>query len=73
LNVYPNPVTEILNVRGTDFSSNDILRITDLNGAIVYQGALGNGQFDVKDFAAGMYLIEAGRGAAAKRTTFIKE
>lgn len=73
LNVYPNPVAEILNVNGTDFSSNENLRITDLNGSIVYQGTFGNGQIDVKDFAAGMYLIEAGRGANAKRTTFIKE
>jgi hypothetical protein len=73
LSIYPNPVSETLNLSGVDFRSNDIIRITDLNGAVVYQGAFGNGQVDVKRFAPGMYIIEAGRGANAKHTTFIKE
>ena len=73
LNVYPNPVVKTLTISGDNLTSNDQVRITDLNGSVVYQGSFGNGQIDVDKLAAGMYLIEAGKGVSAKRASFIKE
>lgn len=73
LSVYPNPATDMIRIESDNLTSNDEIRIMNLQGAVVYTGVLGQKQINVSSFASGLYMIEAGEGINASRATFIKE
>ena len=62
-NVFPNPVTEVIMVRCTDFATPTLITVTDLNGKIVMQDSYQADKYaNVKSLnattlATGVYLV----------------
>ncbi|WP_165822235.1 T9SS type A sorting domain-containing protein [Hymenobacter edaphi] len=58
VSMYPNPVTDKLNVRVSGASSAATVQVTDLMGRVVLNGKLGlDGAFDVTRLKAGTYIV----------------
>ena len=74
--VYPNPVTNVLNVSLLGVvSKQSILQIVDAKGTVVMeQKVVNNPQaIDVSKLAKGVYMIKANNGGTAITTKFVKE
>ncbi len=56
INLYPNPVSEVLTLEGT---TNGTYNLTDINGKLVASGTTNPGQttIDVQQLESGLYLI----------------
>lgn len=61
INVYPNPVTDKLHIKGLF----DFVSLTSLDGKLVYQNNKADGMttVDVQNFAPGVYLLTVKAGA----------
>ena len=59
LKVYPNPTSDILNVRLENAVDNGVLTLSDMNGKIVLQQAVtgDSAQINMSQFAAGNYIL----------------
>lgn len=71
LNIYPNPVTDVLNIKHTfNENVNANISITDMTGKVIYNDALGmvygeqKFKVDVSRFNAGVYFIQLTAGEA---------
>ena len=56
LNVYPNPVTDVLNISGS-FNETYYYQIYDMTGRLVSKGKFINNQVNLTELRAGIYLI----------------
>jgi len=72
VNVYPNPVKDILNVISAE--SIDAVRIFDLTGRVVKQATPNKANFDldVADLSNGVYLVKLNAGNKEVTTKIIK-
>ena len=72
VNVYPNPVKDILNVISAE--SIDVVRIFDLTGRVVKQATPNKANFDldVADLSNGVYLVKLNAGNKEVTTKLIK-
>lgn len=72
LNVFPNPVNDVLTVKGLtgDF---DVL-ITDINGKVVYSNPSANGNLEIptKQYQSGVYLLSVINKGVSKVVKVIK-
>jgi len=57
LSVYPNPAVDQVQVLG--LSSNDLLRIYDVQGKLVQTKAVRNGSLDLADLESGVYILRS--------------
>ncbi|MCW5520925.1 T9SS type A sorting domain-containing protein [Aureitalea sp. L0-47] len=69
--VYPNPVSDVLNVQSS-FAEIDQITVVDLNGRVVKlisQISGNEAQLDLRELASGMYLVEitTEKGTTTKR------
>jgi len=74
INVYPNPVTDLLNVN-IDLSNGEKTnyKIFDLNSKIVNSNELLNNQIDVSNLIKGVYILEINNSNNTNKIKFIKE
>ena len=70
---FPNPVSEVLNVRWNETTQPVHLRFTNLSGQVLYQSKVEDTpetQFQVTDFAQGTYFLEVFDENGTKGRTF---
>lgn len=70
--VYPNPVNNMLFIRGFDLSTLDELNVYDIKGK-KYQFNTQKGYVDTSILNEGLYLIELIQGSTFIRSSFIKQ
>lgn len=73
LKIYPNPVTELLQIQTPNNTILDKVSIVDLTGKKVLEQIQNTSQVDVAHLANGMYIIEAFAGKEKFSSKFIKE
>jgi hypothetical protein len=77
LQVYPNPAKETLYICSDKPLRNAYLQITDVKGAIVYNGQLTtvdmSGQLSVSHLPAGIYLLQIVNDTDARALKWVKE
>ncbi|GGG48470.1 zinc-dependent metalloprotease [Epilithonimonas arachidiradicis] len=71
LQVYPNPVKDVLNV--TNVTVNSSYEIFNAAGQIVSKGNLGSGKIAVNKLAKGVYFISIDDKGTVVKTKFVKE
>jgi hypothetical protein len=75
IKLWPNPLTDILNCSFPSANADNIIRITDVLGNEVYMKKTSNlyVQIDVKDFHAGVYLVQVTNNNIQTTRMFIKK
>jgi hypothetical protein len=60
LNIYPNPVTDVLNVQWNNTTETATLSIRDLSGRLVLSERVANGNavLDLSNLSSGNYILE---------------
>jgi hypothetical protein len=60
LNIYPNPVTDVLNVQWNKTTESATLSIRDLSGRLVLSERVANGKavLDLSNLSSGNYILE---------------
>ena len=71
LKLYPNPVTDFLNIETT--SENATFKVYNLLGQTVLQGSLNNKGIDVSKINSGNYVLEVSDETSSVTKRFIKE
>lgn len=69
VNVYPNPVVDILNIEGEDVLKAELY---NAQGALVYSGSADNG-IDVSHLAAGIYVTKVFTAEGISSTKILKK
>lgn len=75
INVYPNPVTDLLNVNFGSFTTEAIVRILNINGQLLYNEVIDNqleSVIDVSNLNSGIYLLQVIENNQIKSVKFIK-
>ena len=76
LEVFPNPTTDVLNIRFTSPNARTAnYQIADLSGKIVQNGEIETNvenTVDVKDLADGYYIVELQDGITLSQTKILK-
>jgi Secretion system C-terminal sorting domain len=73
--VYPNPVTDILNINITNSQGNEtIASLFDHNGKLIYKGKMisGTNTIDMAKFAKGIYLLTLKNNTETQNIKIIK-
>ncbi len=74
--VWPNPVTEVLNVTGTDFVQADYT-VVNIQGTVVLKGYLhgntGNTGIDVSGLVSGVYVLQLDAESTCINTRFVRK
>jgi PKD repeat protein len=75
INIYPNPVSEILQIETELFQSETIYKIIDLSGKTIYTtSASGNlTEIDVSKLANGYYILNIISSATSQSIRFVKQ
>jgi hypothetical protein len=68
--IFPNPTTDVLNIRGDGFQR---YRITGMDGRLYAEGTLADTSIDVTDLAHGNYMITLFKNDMAVVKKFIKQ
>ena len=74
--IYPNPATDVLNVKSNGSSSINTVQVVDLNGRQVMTKSFNNvsdAQINVNELSAGMYLINITSGDTVETKKFLKQ
>lgn len=74
--VYPNPVSDILMIQGSNNANLSNIQIVDLNGRQVYSNSYNNtaeAQVNVSNLSAGMYLINITSDQKITTKKFLKQ
>ena len=58
LNIYPNPAENVLNIEGSNLTSDSEVRVLTLHGQEAATGSFNNNQIDVSGLNNGMYIVE---------------
>ena len=74
LNIYPNPVNDVLNVQWNNSNETANLSIRDLSGRLVHseRAANGNAALDLSGLASGNYILELQTGERTLRQQVVK-
>jgi hypothetical protein len=70
--IYPNPVKEILNVKGNGLE-NANFQIHHITGSLVLNGQVNNGKLNVKNLTKGIYIITVQKDGKKSSFKFIKQ
>ena len=76
MKIFPNPVTNVLNVSLLGLiSKQSILQIVDAKGTVVMEQKVVNNpqKIDVSKIAKGVYMIRANNGGTTLTSKFVKE
>ncbi len=75
ISVFPNPVTDKVNIRIDDIEGLADIRVMDINGRILQQhrSSSVNTQLDVSRLASGMYIIRVMNGGKESVMKIVKE
>jgi hypothetical protein len=75
LNVYPNPVTDVLNVQWNNTSEAASLSIRDLSGRLILseRGGNGNAAIDLSELSSGNYILELQTQTGTLRKHIVKQ
>lgn len=76
LSIYPNPATDLLNIKTDGSNAINAIQIVDLNGRQIVTKTFDNvadAQIDVNDLSAGMYLINITSGDQTVTKKFLKQ
>jgi hypothetical protein len=74
--IYPNPVTDLLNIKSDGSNAINAIQIVDLNGRQILSKTFNNvsdAQIDVNDLSSGMYLINITSGDKSVTKKFLKQ
>jgi hypothetical protein len=71
--VFPNPTQGVCQLKTEGLPPEANLQLTNLNGAVMWQRALGNGQFDMSVLPPGMYLLSLQYNGQQKTARLLKE
>jgi len=73
--LYPNPVSNVLNIKNTDGMLFKSLKITDVLGKTVYleTHAEGKNAIDVSSLSSGLYLLSISTGDKIQQSKFYKK
>jgi hypothetical protein len=74
LNIYPNPVTDVLNVQWKNTNESANLSIRDLSGRLVLSERVANGNavLDLAALSSGNYILELQTGQSTLRKQVVK-
>jgi hypothetical protein len=74
LNIYPNPVTDVLNVQWNNTNETANLSIRDLSGRLVHSERVANGNaaLNLSGLASGNYILELQKGDRTLRKQMVK-
>ena len=75
LMVYPNPVTDILNINITNLQNDvTVASLFDTNGKLIYSGEMvsGTNMIDMTKFAKGVYLLKLKNNVETQNIKIIK-
>jgi hypothetical protein len=74
LNIYPNPVTDVLNVQWNTTTETATLSIRDLSGRLVLAERVANGNavLDLSTLSSGNYILELQTGQSTLRKQVVK-
>jgi len=72
--VYPNPVTDLLNINITNAHEQTTASLFDNNGKLIYTGVLSNGTntINMNKLAKGVYLLKLNNGIEIQNMKIIK-
>lgn len=56
--IYPNPVTNILNIETLDKSEIKVISISDMSGKVIYSGIVENNAIDASFLKQGTYTLK---------------
>jgi hypothetical protein len=75
LNVYPNPVTDVLNVQWNNTTEMANLSIRDLSGRLILSERAGNGNaaIDLSELSSGNYILELQTQTGTLRKHIVKQ
>ncbi|MCG9881062.1 MAG: T9SS type A sorting domain-containing protein, partial [Bacteroidia bacterium] len=78
LNVYPNPAKENLNIQMFDSEDDILIQVMDVLGRNIYSTTLQEAsnkvfQFDINNFANGLYILHISQGEKSALVHFVKE
>ncbi len=75
IQLYPNPVKDILHIEGLSSATPQKISVIDLSGKVLQQNFSSNSicSFDVKQLPAGMYYVKIYEGGKTTLLKFIKE
>jgi len=74
--IYPNPATDLLNIKIDGSNAINAIQIVDLNGRQILNRTFDNvieAQIDVNDLSSGMYLINISSGDKSVTKKFLKQ
>jgi hypothetical protein len=74
--IYPNPATDLLNIKMDGSNAINVIQIVDLNGRQILSrtfDTVSEAQIDVNDLSAGMYLINITSGDQSVTKKFLKQ
>ncbi|MFP3591600.1 reprolysin-like metallopeptidase [Chryseobacterium sp. SIMBA_038] len=69
--IYPNPVDDILNVK--NISSKSTYEIYNAPGQLISKGTIGDGKIVVRDLVKGIYFININENGTDLKTKFVKK
>lgn len=69
--IYPNPVDDILNVK--NISSKSTYEIYNAPGQLISKGTIGDGKIVVRDLVKGVYFINIDENGTNLKTKFVKK
>lgn len=69
--IYPNPVDDILNVK--NISSKSTYEIYNAPGQLISKGIIGDGKIVVRDLVKGVYFINIDENGTDLKTKFVKK
>jgi hypothetical protein len=74
LNIYPNPVTDVLNVQWNNTTETATLSIRDLSGRLVFSERVANGNavLELSTLSSGNYILELQTGQSTLRKQVVK-
>jgi hypothetical protein len=74
LNIYPNPVTDVLNVQWKNTNESANLSIRDLSGRLVLSERVANGNavLDLSNLSSGNYILELQTEESSLRKQVVK-
>ncbi|MDV7185788.1 T9SS type A sorting domain-containing protein [Lutibacter sp. TH_r2] len=73
LNIFPNPVSDILNIKLSNSENIKALTISDLNGRVVYKTNELNSELNVNSLSKGMYFVSIETNKGVLTEEFIKK
>ncbi len=73
MKIYPNPVTDRIQIAISDEHSVDVIRIYNQIGQEVYQQKYDGGSIDVSNMPPGIYILEARTEDGVGRNKFVKK